>query len=173
MTRREGNIPDRDTGKNGKFFKSVPTALVGAAGLSVGRKLIGTSVGSGSVDTSLGVGSVCRDIGRGWVNRYLGRGDQRGYRLGEDQWGTSVEMGSGETLVGREGRASERLTAMGEATSEGKENGKAVELKVGKGQAVRFPESERGALGVLEKAGVVPLNPEGGGGWHQSWEMGE
>ena len=82
-------------------------------------------------------------------------------------------MGSGETSVGREGRASERLTAMGEATSEGKENGKAVELKAGKGQAVRFPESERGALGVLEKVGVVPLNPDGGGGWHQSWEMGE
>ena len=73
-------------------------------------------------------------------------------------------MGSGETSVGREGIASEGLTAMGEATSEGKENGKAVELKVGKGQAVRFPESGRGALGVLEKVGVVPLNPEGGGG---------
>ena len=108
-------------------------------------RYVETSVEVGSTDTSVGEGSA----------------------------GVSVGMGSGETSVGREGIASEGLTAMGEATSEGKENGKAVELKVGKGQAVRFPESGRGALGVLEEVGVVPLNPEGGGGWHQSWEMGE
>lgn len=117
-------------------------------------RYVETSVEVGSTDTSVGEGSAGVSVGRGSA-------------------GISVEMGSGETSVGREGRASERLTAMGEATSEGKENGKAVELKAGKGQAVRFPESERGALGVLEKVGVVPLNPDGGGGWHQSWEMGE
>ena len=53
--------------------------------------------------------------------------------------------------------------AMGKAASEGRENGKTVELKVGKGLTVMFPESGRVAFGVPEKMGVVLLNPEGGG----------
>ena len=67
-------------------------------------------VGAGPTETSVEVGLADRSVGVG----------SAGVLVGGVSVGTSVEIGSEEMSVGREGRASEDPTATGEATSEGK-----------------------------------------------------